>query len=261
MLTLQVCTHEILTHHYLPPSQEVLILLNYQDVLSFGNRNWCQPSAWVLQRVNIMRCLNPCEFYFPSSPRWFKWSITSHSLRNLKCLAINLQQQPTKTTPVLLLWQTINGSQVEPVIIMSSGRLFAKGMLRSHILIQRTKKRMILPKAFHLIPSVNFDTKSKVGKVFQFYKLGGQLTYVSMCPHVCANVLIIDLVLILCWSCVHSQEAYVMYCVNLLLVCVLIDLTIPHDYYYFIVSIDISWQYYVTLYNKINRSWEWVHDR
>jgi len=24
-------------HHYLPPSQEVLILLNYQDVLSFGN--------------------------------------------------------------------------------------------------------------------------------------------------------------------------------------------------------------------------------
>jgi len=63
-----------------------------------------------------------------------------------------------------------------------------------------------------------------------------------MCPHVCANVLIIDLVLILCWSYVHLQEAYVLCCVNLLLVCVLIDLTIPRDYY-FIVSIDILWQY------------------
>jgi len=184
-----------------------------------------------------MRCLNPCDFHFPSGPRWLKWSITSHPLRNLKCLTLNLQQQPTKT-PVLLLWQTINGSQVEPVIIMSagisSGRLFAKGMLRSHVLIQRTKKRIILPKAFHLIPSVNFDTKSKVGKVFQFYKLGGELTYVSMCPHVCANVLIIDLVLILCAFTRSICNVF-----HLLLVCVLIDLTIPRDYY-FIVSIDIS---------------------
>ena len=45
MLTLQVFSRRILMHHYLQRSQEVLTLLNYQDVLSFGNLSWCPPSV------------------------------------------------------------------------------------------------------------------------------------------------------------------------------------------------------------------------
>jgi len=64
---------------------------------------------------------------------------------------------------------------------ISSGRLFAKGMLRSHILTRRIKRRIISQKDLHLMPSFDLDAKSKVGKVIQFYELGGESTYSNMC--------------------------------------------------------------------------------
>ena len=126
---------------------------------------------------------------------------------------------------------------------------------------QRIKRQIISKKDFHLMPSFDSVKRFKVGKVFQFYKLGGELTYSSMCVWtiyililcwscvdiMCIHVLIIDLVLILC--------AFIL-CAYLL-ECALIEFTILLDFY-FIVHKDKSWQYIITLYNKINRSWKWV---
>jgi len=84
------------------------------------------------------------------------------------------------------------------------------------------------------MPSFDFVKKFKVGEAFQFYKLGGELTYSSMCVRIiyisilsrscvdpmCINVLIIDLVLILC--------AFIL-CAYLL-ECALIEFTILLDY-------------------------------
>jgi len=48
------------------------------------------------------------------------------------------------------------------------------------MLVQRTKKRIMSRKDFHFMPSLESERRSKVGNVFQFYKLEGEARYIAV---------------------------------------------------------------------------------